>query len=131
MPGGAVPLGDLLTEAGHAVVHRLFVGMEGRDDVTALAAYEVGVALLPVFVDVDLDGERRVDLVQDVHLVVEGVDGVRLRVRLGAQPAHPVGAVQRVGVLQEHHFHIWDHPHLMSAKFSPILTPPALVCIWM
>ena len=101
IPGGAVPLcGDLLTESGHAVVDGLLVGVEGGDDVAALAADQVGVALLPVLLDVDLDGERGVDLVEDVGLVAEGVDRVRLRVRLRAQPAHPVGAFQREHALQ-------------------------------
>ena len=56
--------------------------------------------LLPVLLDVDLDGERGVDLVEDVELVVERVDRVRLRVRLRAQPAQPVRALQLVHVLQ-------------------------------
>ena len=51
--------------------------------------------LLPVLLDVDLDGERGVDLVEDVELVVERVDRVRLRVRLPAQPAQPVRALHR------------------------------------
>ena len=56
--------------------------------------------LLPVLLDVDLDGERGVDLVEDVELVVERVDRVRLRVRLRAQPTQPVRALQLVHVLQ-------------------------------
>ena len=90
----------LLAETCHAVVDGLLVGVEGGDDVAALAADEVGVAVLPVLLDVDLDGERGVDLLEDVRLVAEGVHRVRPRVRLRAQPAHAVRALQREHVLQ-------------------------------
>ena len=59
------------------------------------------IPLFPVLLCVDLDGEGRVDLLEDVGFVAEPVDRVHPRVGLRAQPAHPIRALQREYVLQD------------------------------